>query len=51
MTGPYDDHTAKIEISPWPYIKSGERAKVRVTFTPGKLVMNLNTEIQLNELK
>ncbi|XP_078366962.1 uncharacterized protein LOC144650984 [Oculina patagonica] len=33
--GPRDE-TAKINISPWPFIRSGERVNVSVTFTPAE---------------
>lgn len=32
------DKTAKIKISPWPFIPSGTIFNVTLTFTPGKLM-------------
>ena len=37
----FHDHTAKIKISPWPFIATGTLATVSATLTPGKLITEL----------
>ena len=37
----FHDHTAKIKISPWPFIATGTLATISVTLTPGKLITEL----------
>ena len=37
----FHDHTAKIKISPWPFIATGTLATISVTLTPGKLIIEL----------
>ena len=38
----FHDHTAKIKISPWPFIATGTLTTVSVTLTSGKLITELN---------
>ena len=38
----FHDHTAKIKISPWPFIATGTLTTVIVTLTSGKLITELN---------
>ena len=39
-TGPHDE-TAGVKIYPWPFIPTGKLGNVSVTFTPGKLIVNI----------
>ena len=44
MIGPHDD-TARIELSPWPFIPSGKTWNLTLQFTPGKVPWSFSTEI------
>ena len=37
----FHDHTAKVKISPWPFIATGTLTTMSVTITPGKLITEL----------